>query len=107
MTTSTQARRDVCWAAGGLFDPDVVTTYAVLVALLVGGGLLIYAAFRWYRTLRQPTSTAGEDLAQLNLTLQEQGLAPEELERIRAAIERQCKLAGEGPAAGQHPRGEL
>jgi hypothetical protein len=80
----------VCLAAASLYDPELLATYAALLIVLVCGVVAVYAAFRWYRGLKQLTSTRSEDLAQLAQALEEQdGLNPDELQRVRAALERQ------------------
>jgi hypothetical protein len=85
-----QAEKSVCWSAASLIESDLALMYVVLLAVLLAGGIAIYAAYRWYRTLNQETTTpAGEDLAQLAQALQEQGeLDAEEMAKIRAAVER-------------------
>jgi hypothetical protein len=85
-----------CWAAASLFDPELVAMYAVLLIVLVCGGIAIHAAYRWYRNLKQPSLTSSEDLAQFARTLQEQGdLDPEELKSVRAALERHKPFGGD------------
>jgi hypothetical protein len=72
-----------------MFDSDLLTTIALLAAVVLSGGLVIYATYRWYRTLKQPASNARDDLAQLRRALKEQRLDPDEAARVLAAIERQ------------------
>jgi hypothetical protein len=84
-----QVAKPVCWSAASIFDSELTLMYAVLLALLLAGGGGIYAAYRWYRTLKQPAPTSSEDLAEFARVLQEQGeLDAEEAEKIRAAAER-------------------
>jgi hypothetical protein len=87
------AAKPVCWSAVSIPNAELTLMYAVLLALLLAGGVAIYAAYRWYRTLKQPTPTSSEevaDLADLARALQEQGeLDAAEAEKIRAAVERQ------------------
>jgi hypothetical protein len=84
-----QVVKPVCWSAASIFDSELTLMYAVLLALLLAGGVAIYAAYRWYRTLKQPAPTSRGDLAEFARTLQEQGeLDAEEAEKIRAAAER-------------------
>jgi hypothetical protein len=72
-----------------MLDAELLTTLALLAAAVLSGGLAIYAAYRWYRTLKQPASNARDDLAQLRRALKEQRLDPDEAARVLAAIERQ------------------
>ncbi|HYV39077.1 MAG TPA: hypothetical protein VE988_25550 [Gemmataceae bacterium] len=72
-----------------MFDAELLTTLTLLAAAVLSGGLAIYAAYRWYRTLKQPASSTRDDLAQLRRALKEQRLDPDEAARILAAIERQ------------------
>jgi hypothetical protein len=79
----------VCWPAFGFFQSELTLMYAVLLVVLLAGGIAIYAAFRWYRTLKEPPPGEGEDLAQFARALEEEGdLAPEEVEKVRAAVEK-------------------
>jgi hypothetical protein len=68
-----QVVKPVCWSTASVFDSELTLMYAVLLALLLAGGVAIYAAYRWYRTLKQPAPTSSEDLAELARALQEQG----------------------------------
>jgi hypothetical protein len=71
-------------------DSELTLLYAALLAILLAGGVAIYATYRWYRTLKQPAPTSSDDLAEFARALQQQGeLAPEEAEKIRAALDRQ------------------
>jgi len=84
-----QTGTTVCWSAVGFFQSDLTLMYAVLLVILLAGGIAIYAAFRWYRTLKEPPSPDGADLAQFARALEEQSdLAPEELAKVRAAVEK-------------------
>jgi hypothetical protein len=84
-----QVAKPVCWSAATIFDSELTLMYAALLALLLAGGVAIYAAYRWYRTLKQPAPTSSEDLAELVRALHEQGkLDAEEAEKVRAAAER-------------------
>jgi hypothetical protein len=84
-----QAEKSVCWPFASLFDSELTLMYAVLLALLLAGGVVIYATCRWYRTLKQREPTSSDDLAQLARALQVQDVIdPEEAERIRIAVER-------------------
>jgi hypothetical protein len=77
-------------AAPSLFDPDLLAMYAVLLAILVSGGIVIFVTYRWYRTLKNASSNKNEDLDELARAMEDEAeLAPEERERIRAALERQ------------------
>jgi len=83
-----------------MFDPELLTTFGVLLAVLVCGVVAVWLAFRWYHNLKQLPSTSGDALAQLTRALEEQTeLDPEEIERIRAAIQREKE--GDGPGTKQ------
>jgi hypothetical protein len=99
------------FAAGRtLFDPELLAMYALLLAFLVSGGIVIYVTYRWYRRLKNAPSSKTEDLDQLARVLQDDAeLAPEEKERLRAALQRQKDAAAQPPkeqkdAAAQPPR---
>jgi hypothetical protein len=78
-----------------LYDPELLATYAMLLALLAGGGVAIGFTVRWYRSLNGQASSKEDDLDRLARALDEEDeLALEERERIRAALERQ-KQAGD------------
>src|SRR5207237_303017 len=79
----------LCPADSPLFDPEFVLTTVALVLVLALGGVIIRGAFRWYRGLKQPSSTSGDDQVQLMQALEEDELDPQELERVRAAIQKQ------------------
>jgi hypothetical protein len=92
----------VCLAAASLFDPEVLATYAALLVALMGGGLAIYLTYRWYRTVRQPSSSRNEDLAQLERALEiAEDLEPRERDQLRAALERQRQNEPRGSGDGQ------
>ena len=77
-----------------LYDPELLATYAMLLALLAGGGVAIGFTVRWYRTLDCKASSKEDDLDQLARALDDEDeLALEERERIRAALERQKQAA--------------
>ena len=82
------------------FDPELLATCIVLSAVLVCGGVAVGLAFRWYRTQKRQPSAADDALAQLSRALEEQEeLDPAEVERIRAAIQRNKN--GDGPGTKQ------
>jgi hypothetical protein len=90
--------RTHCLAVASLFDPELLAMYAALLAVLAAGGVIIYATLRWYRNLKNNPSTSKEDLAELAHALEDvDELAPEERERLRAALERQKHEADEHP----------
>jgi hypothetical protein len=100
MSTSTPTGRALGWTLSALSDPDLLLAWLILAGVLLVGGLAIYAATRWYRNLNQPPSTSGEDLGQLPRAL-EQELSPEEMERLRAAIERRQDNAERGAGSAE------
>jgi hypothetical protein len=72
-----------------IFSPELLTTYLVLLAVLMCGTVAVWLTFRWYHSLNQQPSAANEALAELRRALEEQEeLDAMEAERIRAAIER-------------------
>jgi hypothetical protein len=78
-----------------LFDLELLLTVATLSLALAAGALAFHWAYRWYRNQKQLPSTTNEDLAAFVRALQaEDELEPEELERVRAALDRQ-KRPGE------------
>ena len=95
------------FAAGPtLFDPELLAMYALLLAFLVSGGIVIYVTYRWYRHLKTASSSKADDLDQLARVLEDEAeLAPEEKERVRAALERQKDNAAEPPPRGQDAPG--
>jgi hypothetical protein len=85
--------------APSLFDPDLLAMYAALLALIVGGGIVIYGTYRWYRTLKNASSSRNDDLDELARAMEDEAeLAPEERERIRAALERQRQVDVQQPS---------
>jgi|SRR5579862_1604043 len=91
MKTANEAETTVCWASAPIFDPapELLVPFALLLAVLAAGGVALWLAFRWYRKWSQPLSTADDDFAQLTQALQQQnGLNPQEIERVRTAIEK-------------------
>ena len=77
-------------AAASLFDPELLAMYAVLLTFLVSGGIVIYGTYRWYRNLKNASSSKNDDLDQLARALENGAeLAPDEKERVRAALQRQ------------------
>jgi len=80
----------LCPADSPLYDPEFVLMTVALVLVLALGGVIIRGTCRWYRGLQQPSSTRADDQAQLVQALeQEEALDPRELERVRAAIQKQ------------------
>jgi hypothetical protein len=95
----------VCLAASPsrLYDPELLATVAVLLTLLVSGGLAIYATCRWYRNLKHETSSQSDDLDQLARVMEDEDeLGPEERQRLRAALQRH-KQTGQPSEAGKKP----
>jgi hypothetical protein len=83
-----------------IFDPELLATGILLLAVLLCGGGAVWLAFRWFRSLKREPSAADEDFAQLGRALEEQKeLDPAEVERIRAVIQR--RKNGEGPGTKQ------
>jgi hypothetical protein len=73
-----------------MVEAELWTAYALLFGALLCGTIALLFTFRWCRTLKQPSSSRSEALAQLARALdQEEQLDPEETRRVRAAIERQ------------------
>jgi hypothetical protein len=82
------AGEHLCFAFGLPLDSAVWFVVASLVAAVLSGAVAVYAAYRWYRTSKEISSTRLDDLAELEKSLQDGALAPEEVERVRAAIQR-------------------
>jgi hypothetical protein len=79
----------VCLASASFFDPELLALYGILLLVLTGGGLIIYAAYRWYRNLKNAPSSRSDDLAQLtNIVEGQSELGADERERVLAALER-------------------
>jgi hypothetical protein len=78
----------VCLATGEVDVPDVWVVCIALVAVVAAGMVAIYMSFRWYRAFQFSWSIKNEALADLERALEkQQELKPEELERVRAAIQ--------------------
>jgi hypothetical protein len=72
-----------------MLDLELVTTWLILLAMLAVGSLAVWYSSRWYRTLKQSGFSTGDDLAQLDRALDDEDeLDPQEIERIRAAIQK-------------------
>lgn len=90
--------------ATSLFESELTLMYAVLLALLLAGGVAIYAAYRWYRTLKEPPQSS-EALDQLARALEQPGaLDAEEAEKLRAALERGKAQLSPRPKTDAHDR---
>jgi hypothetical protein len=78
-----------------VFDAELLTTSAVLLAVMMGGAVAVWLTFRWYRNLKQSLSAPDDALAQLTRALEDEEAEfdPEDVARIRAAIERQKQRA--------------
>jgi len=79
-------------AAPSLFDPDLLAMYAALLTLFVSGGIVIYGTYRWYRTLKNASSSRNDDLDELARAMED------EAERIRAALDRQRQVDVQRPS---------
>jgi hypothetical protein len=71
-------------------SPELIGMYLLLVAALVGGGVVIVWAARRYKRPAAERWTVEEELAHYQTLLEDGELSPEEFERIRA------RLSGEG-----------
>ncbi len=77
-----------CLAAGWFDHPELWIACGALLAMAIAGTAAIYAAYRWYRTHRPSSEIKYEALADLERALANQlELGPEEIARVRAAIE--------------------
>jgi hypothetical protein len=89
-------------AARLLSAPELYLVYGGAAAAFILGGFVVVRTYRWYRRTKQIETTAGEDLAQLAEAITtEAELAPEEVQRVRDAIERRMQKTLE--EAGQEP----
>jgi hypothetical protein len=74
-------------------DPNLVGIGILFVIVLACGGAAIWLTIRWYHNLKKRPSITVEALAKLDNALEEHDeLAPDEVQRIREAIERQKKV---------------
>jgi cytochrome c-type biogenesis protein CcmH/NrfG len=90
----------VFWAFTAILDDPLLLANVVLLVVLACGAVAIWLTYRWYRNLKQQPSTANEALLELARTIdQQEQLEADEVERIRAAIERR-KLR-DGPDTDQ------
>jgi membrane protein implicated in regulation of membrane protease activity len=90
----------VLWAFTAIFDDPLLIANVLLLVVLAGGAVAIWLTYRWYRNLKQEPSTANESLLELASAIdQQEQLEADEVERIRAAIER--RKLHDGPDTDQ------
>jgi hypothetical protein len=87
-------------AARLLSSHELWLVYGGAFAAFALGSCAVIATYRWYRRVRHSQTTAGEDLAQLADAIADQPeLEPEEVQRVREAIERRKQHLPENPGS--------